>query len=441
MGNKTYTKVDIKRIINEEDVKFIRLQFVDILGTLKNVAITNEQLDKALNNEIVFDGSSIEGFVRIEESDMYLRPDLDSFEIYPWRPHHGKVARLICDIYKANGEPFTGDPRGALENVIQEAKDMGYELYLGPEFEFFLFYTDENGYPTTTTHDEAGYFDLGPIDLGENVRRDMILTLEDMDFEIHASHHEIAPGQHEIDFTSKEALKAADSIMTFKLVVKVIARKHGLHATFMPKPIFGVSGSGMHCNLSLYDEDGKNVFYDENAEEKLSDTARYFIGGLLKHAKAMTAVTNPTVNSYKRLVKGFEAPVKIGWSKSNTNPLIRIPNCFDGNAVIELRNPDPSCNPYLAIAVMLKAGLDGIKKKITPPKMMNTQLSHNTMDDSELFLPSNLKEALNELSKNEVIKEALGDIYDSYMKAKNLEWEEYTSMVHDWEVKKYISRY
>lgn len=443
MINNPYSEEDIKRIIEEEDVKFIRLQFVDILGTLKNVAITVDQLDKAINGEIQFDGSSIAGFVRMEESDMYLKPDLSTFEIFPWRPHQGKVARMICDIYKADGTTFESDPRAALKKVIEEANELGYSLKLGPEFEFFLFHTDENGDPTTITHDKAGYFDLGPIDLGENVRRDMVLTLEDMGFEIQASHHEVAPGQHEIDFESSEALKAADNIVTFKLVVKVIAQKHGLHATFMPKPIYGTSGSGMHCNLTLFDKEGNNVFYDKEDELKLSKIAYYFIGGLLKHAKAITAITNPTVNSYKRIVAGYEAPVHIGWSTSNASPLVRIPSVKGNNTVLELRSPDPSCNPYLTTAAILKAGIDGIKNEVLPPKMMNKNELKERMDilGSNTILPTNLKDALLELANNNVIKEALGGVYESYMKAKEIEWNEYSSIVHEWEVNNYISRY
>lgn len=443
MSKTVYTKDDIRKLVKTEDIKFIRLQFVDILGSLKNVAITTDKLEKALNNEIIFDGSSIAGFVREEESDMYLYPDLSTFTIFPWRPHQGKVARLICDIYKVDGTPFTGDPRGALKNIVKEANEMGYELHLGPEFEFFLFHTDENGHPTTITHDKAGYFDLGPIDLGENVRRDMVLTLEEMGFEIQASHHEEAHGQHEIDFQSSKALKVADDIITFKLAVKVVAQKHGLHATFMPKPIFGINGSGMHCNLALYDLDGNNAFYDEEDENKLSQTAYYFMGGLLQHIKAVTAVTNPTVNSYKRLVPGFEAPTYIGWSKVNTSPLIRIPSTRDNDIIIELRSPDPSCNPYLAIAAILKAGIDGIKNKINPPKIKGSEQLANVdgIEDLDRHLPSNLKEALVELSNDQVIQEALGDVYKSFEKAKMIEWRDYSSQVHEWEVENHISRY
>ena len=308
MKERMFTKEDIRKVVEEEDVKFIRLQFVDILGTLKNVAITVDKLEKALAGEILFDGSSIAGFIRTEEYDMYLVPDFNTFEIFPWRPHQGKVARLICDIYKSSGEPFGDDPRRVLKNVVQEAEEMGYQLDIGPEFEFFLFHTDDNGDPTTVTHDKAGYFDLGPIDLGENVRRDMVLTLEEMGFSIKASHHEVAPGQHEIDFETDDVIRTADQIVTFKLVVKVIAQKHGLHATFMPKPLRDVNGSGMHLNLTLYNELGKNAFYDGEDELKLSETGKQFTSGILKHAKAITAITNPTVNSYKRLVPGFEAP-------------------------------------------------------------------------------------------------------------------------------------
>ena len=319
-----YTKSDILRMVEEEDVEFIRLQFTDMFGTLKNVAITSSQLEKALDNKCMFDGSSIEGFVRIEESDMYLYPDLDTFVIFPWRPQQGKVARLICDVYGTDGKPFEGDPRYVLKRQIEKARQLGYEFNVGPECEFFLFHTDDESRPTTITHENASYFDLGPIDYGENARRDMVLTLEDMGFEIEASHHEVAPAQHEIDFKYDEALTTADNIMTFKLSVKTIAKRHGLHATFMPKPKEGVDGSGMHTNMSLY-KDGVNVFYDAEDANGLSKEAYYFIGGLMKHIKAITAIANPLINSYKRLLPGYEAPVYIAWSAKNRSPLIRIP--------------------------------------------------------------------------------------------------------------------
>jgi len=443
MGKKEYIAEDIRRIVFDEDVKFIRLQFVDIFGTLKNVAITVEQLNRALNGEIMFDGSSIEGLLRSSESDMYLKPDLSTFEIFPWRPHQGKVARLICDIYKANGEPFGGDPRAVLKDTIKQADSMGYDIKLAPEFEFFLFHTDENGDPTRTTHDKAGYFDLGPIDLGENVRRDIVLTLQDMGFEIAASHHEVSPGQHEIDFAPDEVLKAADNIVTFKLVVKVIAQKHGLHATFMPKPLQHLNGSGMHTHISLFKKDGTNAFFDKDAENQLSETGYSFMAGLLHHAKAVTAVTNPTVNSYKRLIAGKEAPLKIGWSTLNASPLVRIPSVRNETAYLEYRSPDPSCNPYLALAAMITAGLDGISKKMKASEQMSEQELTSMVKafDFEQSLPKTLKDALIELESNPIIKASLGGVYNNYKLAKITEWTEYMSTVHDWEVTKYISRY
>lgn len=343
-----YTREDILRMVEEEDVGFIRLQFTDIFGTMKNIAITTSQLDKALNNEIMFDGSAIEGFARVEESDMYLYPNLNTFEIFPWRPQQGKVARLICDVYKPDGTPYESDPRYILKKVMAEAKEMGYEFNVGPELEFFLFHTNDDGLPTTLSHESAGYFDLGPLDLGENARRDMVLTLEDMGFEIESSHHEAAPAQHEIDFRYDEALTTADNIMTFKLVVKTIAKRHGLHATFMPKPKFGINGSGMHLNMSI-SRDGINVFQDAKDEYGLSKEAYCFIGGIMKHMKALTFITNPSINSYKRLIPGYEAPVYIAWSAKNRTPLIRIPGSRGEYTRVELRNPDPSANPYLAL--------------------------------------------------------------------------------------------
>ena len=361
-----YSKEDIIRMVHEQDVEFIRMQFTDIFGQLKNVAITASQIEKAVDNQIMIDGSSIEGFVRIEESDQYLRPDLDSFAILPWRPQHGRVARLICDVYNPDGTPFIGDPRGALKRVLKKAADMGYSFNVGPELEFFLFETDEQGKPTTRTGDEAGYFDLGPLDHGESTRREICMALEAMGFEIEASHHEVAAGQHEIDFKYADALTTADRIMTFKLAVKSISQKNGLHATFMPKPVFGINGSGMHTNMSLFN-DGRNVFFDESDPRKLSKIAYSFIAGILAHVKGMAAITNPLVNSYKRLVPGYEAPCYLAWSASNRSALIRIPAARGQATRVELRCPDPSCNPYLALAVCLAAGLDGIERKLTPP--------------------------------------------------------------------------
>lgn len=439
------TREEVWSLVKEHNVKFIRLQFVDIFGTPKNVSITVEQLEKALNNEIMFDGSSIEGFVRIEESDMYLRPDPNSFVIYPWRPAEGAVARMICDVYNPDGTPFVGDPRYILKKVIAEATEMGYTMNVGPELEFFLFLTDAEGAPTTRTHDKAGYFDLSPIDLGESARRDMVITLEKMGFEIEASHHEVGNGQHEIDFKYSDALDVADKIITFKFVVRTIAQRHGLHATFMPKPLFGHPGSGMHTNQSLF-KNGVNAFYDPSKPNELSDDAMYYIGGLMKHVKAITAVTNPIVNSYKRLVPGYEAPVYIAWSDRNRSPLIRIPAKRENSTRIELRNPDPTCNPYLALAVCLKAGLDGIKNKITPPAPTNKNIYHMTAEE-RLYagiesLPTSLSDAIKELEKNQVIQAALGEhISSRYIEAKRLEFTNYRTQVHQWELDEYLTKF
>lgn len=440
-----YSKEDILRLVEENGVRFIRLQFTDIFGSLKNVAITEKQLAKALNNEIMFDGSSIEGFVRIEESDMYLRPILDSFAIFPWRPQQGKVARLLCDIYRPDGEPFQGDPRYALKRAIEEAASLGYEMNVGPECEFFLFETDEHGNATTKTQDNAGYFDLAPTDLGENVRRDITLALEDMGFEIEASHHEVAEGQNEIDFKYGPALETADKIMTFKLVVKSIAQRHGLYASFMPKPIFGINGSGMHINMSLF-KDGKNAFADSSDKNGLSEIAYQFIAGILKHIKGLAAVTNPLVNSYKRLVPGYEAPVYLAWSCSNRTALIRVPASRGAGTRVELRCPDPSANPYLVLAVLLQAGLDGIKNKLQVEE--ETVSNIFAMSDRERKeagienLPNNLYEAVNFLKDSELAKEALGDhIFNNYVEAKEAEWDDYRTKVHDWEIEHYLNRY
>lgn len=440
-----YTKQDILRIVEEEDVEFIRLQFTDIFGILKNVAITSSQLEKALNNQCMFDGSSIEGFVRIEESDMYLYPDLDTMEIFPWRPQQGKVARFICDIYRPDGTPFEGDPRYVLRKVMKEAEELGYKFDVGPECEFFLYHTDDYGQATTLTHEKGGYFDLGPLDLGENARRDMVLTLEEMGFEIEASHHEVAPAQHEIDFKYDNALTTADNIATFKMVVKTIAKRHGLHATFMPKPKHGINGSGMHTNMSL-SKDGKNAFDDPSDVLGLSQEAYYFIGGLMKHVKGMTAITNPIVNSYKRLVPGYEAPVYIAWSARNRSPLIRIPASRGQGTRVELRCPDPTANPYLALAVCLAAGLDGIKNKIKPPVSADRNIFEMTAQEKEEVgiesLPGNLFEAVEALKKDTFVQNVLGEhISKRYIQAKLNEWNEYSSQVTDWELEQYLYKF
>ena len=437
-----YTKEDIWRMIEEEDVEFIRLQFTDIFGTLKNVAVTTSQLDRVLNNEIMFDGASIEGFARVEQSDMFLRPDLDTFAIFPWRPQQGKVARFLCDIYRPDGTPFAGDPRHVLKRTVQEAAEMGYQMDVGPECEFFLFHTDDEGNPTTITHEKAGYFDVGPLDLGENARRDMILTLEDMGFVVEASHHEDAPAQHEIDFHYDEALKTADDIMTFKLAVKTIAKRHGLYASFMPKPKTGVNGSGMHINMSLA-RDGVNVFYDGQDCNHLSKEGYWFIGGIMKHIAAITAIANPLVNSYKRLVPGYEAPVYIAWSMRNRSPLIRIPAQTGTTQRIELRSPDSATNPYLAIAVCLAAGLDGIRNQIEPPASVEGNIFAMSEEEREKagikYLPTSLAEAIDGLEQDALIREVLGEhISRKYIEAKKEEWKEYCAAVSSWEIDRYL---
>ncbi len=442
---KNYSKEEIIQLVEDEDVEFIRLQFTDIFGKLKNVAITASRLEKALDNECMFDGSSIEGFSSIEESDMYLYPDFGTLEIFPWRPQQGKVARLICDVYRHDRKPFEGDPRYVLKRAIRKAADMGYTFEVGPECEFFLFHMDDNSMPTTITHEKAGYFDLGPLDFGENARRDMVLTLEDMGFTVEGSHHDVAPAQHEIDFRYDEALTTADNIMTFKLAVKSIARRHGLHATFMPKPKYGVNGSGMHINMSLWKE-GKNIFTDENDKHGLSREAYYFIGGIMKHMKGMTAVTNPLVNSYKRLVPGYEAPVHIAWSATNRSPLIRIPAARGEGTRVELRCPDPSANPYLALAVCLRAGLEGIENRIMPPESVDCnifQMSEQEKKDREIEeIPGTLIDAVNAMEADGFIKEVLGGhVYDKYVTAKKEEWYRYRSQITDWEINEYLNEY
>lgn len=441
-----YTAEDIMRMVEDENIRFIRLQFTDIFGSFKNIAITASQLEKALQNKCMFDGSSIEGFVRIEESDMYLYPDLDSFVIFPWYGEGERAARLICDVYKPDGTPFEGDPRGLLKKVLRQAEEMGFSGFnVGPECEFFLFNYDEDGHPTTKSFDRGAYFELGPTDLGESARRDMCLALEDMGFEIEASHHECANGQHEIDFKYADALCAADNIVTFKLVVKTVAHMHNMYATFMPKPVYGKAGSGMHVNMSLM-KDGKNAFYDPDDSLGLSKTAYSFIAGILEHARGMCAVTNPLVNSYKRLVSGYEAPVYIAWSASNRSPLIRVPASRGIGTRIELRNPDPSANPYLVLALCLAAGLNGIRRGLMPPSSTDSnifELSGDEREERDIHsLPSNLKDAVRAMRRDELVRETLGEhIFGKYVEHKTEEWDEYKIRVTPWELDRYLERY
>lgn len=440
-----YTREDVLRIVQEEDVKFIRLQFTDILGTLKNVTITSSQLEKALDDQCMFDGSSIEGFVRIEESDMYLHPDLDTFTIFPWYTQDGHIARLICDIYLPDGNPFEGDPRYVLRKAVNHASSLGFTFNVGPECEFFLFNTDEFGHPTTVTHDTAGYFDLGPSDLGESCRRDICLNLEEMGFEIEASHHEVAFAQHEIDFKYSEALSAADNLLTFKLVVKTCAEANGLCATFMPKPVANRAGSGLHTNMSLF-RNGKNAFYDPSNEMGLSHVGLNFIAGVMKHVKGICAVTNPLVNSYKRLVPGFEAPCYIAWTTSNRSALIRIPASRGAGTRVELRSPDPAGNPYLSFALLLAAGLDGIENDLQPAAPVSANIYDIGEKERRALnienLPSDLNAAVSEMKADPFVKETLGDhVFRKYVQAKEREWQEYSTTVTEWESSRYLNKF
>jgi glutamine synthetase len=439
------TKAQILERTEREKIKFLRLQFTDILGTIKNVEIPDRQFEEALDGNIMFDGSSIEGFVRIEESDMYLKPDLSTFRVFPWAGPTGEtVARMICDIYTPEGTPFTGCPRMTLKKVIALAAAKDYKMKAGPEAEFFLFQM-KNGEPTTESHDSAGYFDLSPVDLGEDVRREIVLALEAMGFHVEAAHHEVAPGQHEIDFRYDDVLTTADNISTFRFVVKNVATRNGLHATFMPKPIYGRNGSGMHTHMSLFSNNA-NIFYDAKAPMQLSAVCLNYIGGILRHSKGFCAITNPLVNSYKRLVPGYEAPTNIAWSEKNRSPLVRVPAARGTATRIELRMPDPSCNPYLALAVMLRAGLDGIDKKVDPGPPINKNIftmSHRERRHLRIDeLPGNLNEALDELEKDDLIRDTLGEhTFEHFLAAKREEWIDYIKHVSPWEVERYLGVY
>lgn len=446
-----YSKEDIIRMCDEEDVKFIRLQFTDIAGQPKNVAIVRSSLESVLDNGMMFDGSSIEGFVKIDESDMYLKPDLDTFVIYPWRSQHGKVARFICDVYTPAGEPFEGDPRGILKRVVKKAADMGYTVNIGNECEFFLFHTDEDGYPTENVNDTAGYFDLAPVDLAVDCRREICLALEKMGYVIEASHHEVAPGQHEIDFKYEDAVTTADYVVTFRTTVKTIAKKYGLHATFMPKPKFGINGSGMHTNMSLMTKkDGKtvNAFYDPEDPNglELSSVAYSYIEGILTHVKAITAITNPLVNSYKRLVPDYEAPCYIAWSASNRSDIIRIPASRGMGTRCELRSPDPSTNPYLCLACCIAAGLDGIEKNMKIRDSVDINLFASTQEERDALgvdnLPGSLDAAIKAMDKDPLVKDVLGNhAYNCFKKMKKVEWDAFRMSISQWELDNYLFAY
>jgi glutamine synthetase len=435
--------------IDEESVDFLRLQFTDILGTVKNVSVPADQAEKAFTEGIYFDGSSIEGFVRIQESDMRLKPDPDTFAVLPWRnTDSGTAARMICDVIDTStGEPFTGDPRSVLKRALREAEEMGYTLNAGPEPEFFVFEKDEDGRATTETHDAGGYFDLAPKDLASDLRRDIIYNLESMGFEVEASHHEVAEGQHEIDFTYADALSTADNIATFRSVVRASAETKDLHATFMPKPIPRINGSGMHTHLSLFTEDGENAFHDDEDEFNLSPTAKSFLAGVLEHAPAITAVCNPTVNSYKRLIPGYEAPVYVAWSDVNRSALVRKPAARTAAASrIELRSPDPSCNPYLALAVMIHAGLEGIETDADCPEPVRENIYEFDEQKREEYgidtLPENLGQAVDALESDEVVRDALGEhVAEKFVEAKRREFAEYRVEVSDWELDRYLETF
>jgi glutamine synthetase len=441
------TKKDILKIIKEENVHFFRLQFVDVNGFMKNVAIPRSQIEKALDGEIMFDGSSIDGFARINESDMYLKPDYDTFVILPWRNKNGvATARIICDVAKTDGTPFAGCPRVNLKRVLAEARKLGYTMNVGTECEFFLFNRDAEGLSTTATTDAAGYFSVDPEDSGTDCRREIIETLEQMGFEIEASHHEVARGQHEVNFKYADALTCADNTVTFKWVVKSVARKYNLHATFMPKPVFGINGSGMHTNQSLFNLDGSNAFFDPKGALQLSRVAYQYIAGITEHARGFAAVTNPLVNSYKRLVPGYEAPVYVAWSASNRSALLRIPASRNLSTRIEVRCPDPACNPYLAFAMMLNAGLDGIQNQLDPPKSVDVniyKLTPNQMKRAKIeSMPGSLKEALAELKKSPIARKTLGEhIFEKYLIGKEKEWDSFRTAVTDWELKNYLDLY
>ena len=439
------TRKDILELTEKLNVSFMRLQFTDILGVNKNVEIPASQFEKALDGDIMFDGSSIEGFVRIEESDMLLKPDFSTFRVFPWGDPEHRICRLICNVNRPDGTEFEGDPRTVLRRAIARASKMGYTMNAGMEAEFFLFRPGASGEATTTTHDVGGYFDLAPADLGEEARRAMVAVLEQMGFEVEAAHHEVAHGQHEIDFRYADALTTADNIATFRFVVKHVAQQFGLLASFMPKPIFGQNGSGMHTHQSLF-RAKENAFWDEKAEWQLSKVALHYIGGLLKHARGMCAITNPLVNSYKRLVPGYEAPVNVAWSMRNRSPLIRVPDRRGVGTRVELRMPDPAANPYLALAVMLAAGLDGVETSADWREPVNENIWEMSFRERRRLriddLPHDLNEALDELEKDDVIKVALGEhVTRHFVEAKRQEWRDYITQVSAWELDSYLAKY
>ena len=437
--------IDVLEVLRERNVRFLRLQFIDIMGVLKNVEVPQSQFGKALAGDLMFDGSSIEGFVRVEESDMMLKPDLGTFAVFPWGDPDNRVARVICDVYTADGSPFEGDPRRVLKRQIAAAAEQGFAMMAGVEAEFFLFQRGEDDAPSRVTHDAGGYFDLTPVDLGEVARRDIVNVLEMMGFEVEAAHHEVAPGQHEIDFKYEDALRTADDLATFRFVVRNVALQHGLHATFMPKPIYGQNGSGMHTHQSLF-EGGTNAFHDPASADEISKVMRWYVSGLLRHARSFCAVTNPLVNSYKRLVPGYEAPVNVAWSHHNRSPMVRVPARRGKGTRLELRTPDPSANPYLALAVQLAAGLDGIRRKAEPPDPVDKNIWTLSVRDRRKYriqeLPKDLGEAIDLMKRSSFIRTTLGEhVFQHFVAAKEQEWTEYIAQVHEWEIERYLGSF
>ena len=433
-----YTKQDIIRLVEEEDVGFIRLQFVDSFGGLKNVAMTSDHLDQILNNRCMFDGAAIQGYDTKELSEFILAPDLDTFTIFPWRPQRGRVARFICDVLNPDGTPYEADPRYILKKAVAEAEREGFSFHVGPESQFFLFDTDENGQPTTNSMEKGGFFDIGPLDSGENARRDMILSLEEMGFVMECSYHSNEVAQHCIDFMCDEGLRTADNIMTFKLAVRTVARRHGLHATFMPKPRYGLKGSAMMLNMFL-SKDGDNIFADENAADGMSKTAYHFMAGIIRHIKGLTLINNPIINSYKRLVPGYNAPVEITWSRTSRTPLIRITNVGAIGPRVVLRSPDGASNPYLVLAGCLAAGLEGVREKLEPPVSMDDV--SREQDPRFDILPRTLQEAIHAFEEDTFLQNVFGKtLSEIIINEKKEEWEEFSRQVTAWEVEKYLHR-
>ena len=433
------TKEEIFAIVEEEDVEFIRLQFTDIFGTLKNIAITASQLEDAMENRILFDGSSVKGFAPIEDSDLYLHPDLSTFCIFPRRPQQGKVARFICNIHRTDGSVFEADPRAVLLDAYDKARQLGLNIFIEAECEFFLLNTDDKGEVSLNVKEKASYFDIGPLDMSENIRRDIVLTLEEMGIKIKSSHHEIAKAQHEIDFTDQDALKCADAIQTFRMAVKTLAKRHGLSASFMPKLFENENGSGMHFKISAFDDNGKNIFED-NA--MLSSKAKSTIAGILHHARELSLINNPLVNSYKRLKPNFDAPVYVSWSSnSNRSALLRIPTERNNQIKLELRSPDSATNPYLCIAMLIYSILDGIENNMELEDAINENM-YSGKNYNIKKLPDTLSEAIDEFENSNFVKEKLGaQIFDEYIEAKKIEWNEFNNAITDWEIKKYLERF